>query len=178
MKPVRKLRVRSRLSRLAFGGEGIRVREALMNAQAAFEAAQAPFLVEVDRYLQEIQDGFGPAAAGREARDLEDLYSLSSRIIDVSHCLPGSGIDKAAWALCALTDALDQRGVKDWPAIDVHIRALSLLRGAGGSLPEEAKASILEGLAKLTLKRAGETAAGLARSDASAEPPALARSAG
>ena len=176
MKPVRKLRVRSRLSRLAFSGSGIRVREALMNAQAAFEAARAPFLAEVDLCLLKIQSDFGPSAPGREDRDLDALYRLASRIIDVSHGLPGSGIEKAAWALCALTDALDQRGVKDWPAIDVHIQALSLLRGAGGSLPEAAKAAILDGLSKLTLKRTGEASSGFDPSGAGSYLPTEARS--
>ena len=176
MKPVRKIRVRSRLSKMAFSGDGIRVRQALTNAQAAIDAAKAPFLAEVDRYLLEIQSDFGPSAPGREGRNLEELYRLSSRIIDVSPCLPGSGIEKAAWALCALTDALDQRGVKDWPAIDVHIQALSLLRGAGGSLPDTAKTAILDGLSKLTHKRTGEASVGFGAGDASAYRPVEARS--
>ena len=171
MKPARKIRVRSRLSKLAFAGEGIRVRDALLNAAAAIEASRVPFLEEVDRCLLQIQNDFGPSAPGRKDLDLEELYRLSSRIIDVSHCLNGSGMDKAAWALCSLTDTLGQRGVKDWPAIDVHLRALTLLRGVGGSLPDEAKAAILDGLSKLTANRAGEVSSAFDPDDASAYRP-------
>jgi len=153
---VRKIRVRSRLAKLAVVGQGMNVRQALVNAEAAIEASRPPSLIELDRCLTEIHRTFGPTAHGRDDCDLEGLYRLSSGIIDVSHALPSSGIDRAAWALCSLADGCSQRGVKDWPAIDVHVQAISLLRAVGASLPQAAKEAILEGLSKVTLKRVGE----------------------
>jgi len=153
---VRKIRVRSRLAKLAFAGGGMSVQKALANAESAIEASRPSSLIELDLCLTEIHKMFGPTVLDRGDRDLEDLYRLSSRIIDVSHALPSSGIEQAAWALCALADGCSQRGVKDWPAIDVHLQAISLLRTSGASLPQAAKAAILEGLSRVTLKRVGE----------------------
>jgi len=160
MSEVRKIKVRSRLAKLGVVGRGMNVRQALVNAEAAIEASRPPSLIELDRCLAEMLATFGPSVASRDERDLEDLYRLSSRIIDVSHSLPLSGVELAAWALCSLTDGCCQAGVKDWPAIDVHIQAVSLLRALGASLTPEAKAAILEGLSKVALKRVGPDAAG------------------
>jgi hypothetical protein len=156
MSKLRKYRFRTRLSALALTGRGLTVHDALVNAERVFEALREPCLAEIDECLHEIQASFGPSALHRDDRDLEELYVLSSRIIDSSHCLPSSGVDRAAHALCALIDGCGQLGLKDWAAIDVHLRAVFLLRATGASLPEAAKSAILEGLTKVTRKRIGE----------------------
>ncbi len=146
-------RVRSRLSQQALNGRGVNVGAALRRAEVVFQTLSAPCLLEIDRCLAEMDAAFGPDARHRNDADLEALYLLSSRVIDVSHCLPTSGVDQAARALCGLVDACVRRGVKDWPAIELHIKTIATLRTIGQSLPEEVKANVLDGLASVRRKR-------------------------
>lgn len=84
-------RVRSRLSQQALNGRGVNVGAALRRAEAVFQTLSAPCLLEIDLCLAEMDAAFGPDTRHRNDADLEALYLLSSRVIDVSHCLPTSG---------------------------------------------------------------------------------------
>jgi len=156
MSEVRKFRVKSRLSRFISQPGGISVRDALKRADAGIESLRIPCIADVDATLAEIDSRFAPATPGRDNESLEDLYQLSARIIDVSICLEGSGIDAAARRLCELVDVSQTLGVRDWESIEVHIHALKLLRAAGLSMSDTQRGAVISGLAKVTRKRVGD----------------------
>jgi len=162
MSGVRKFKVKSRLSTLALGSGGITAREALKRADAAIESVRGDCLVMIDERIAEIERRFASTVPGRASDRFEDLYDLSSGIIDVALGLPESGIDHAARALCDLVDLSLERGVRDWEAVDVHIVTLRLLRGSGQAFSQAQRDAVLGGLKKVMLKRVGDPTTGLA----------------
>ena len=159
MSAVKKFRVKSKLSQAIGGKDGITVALALKRADEGLETIRAPGVEDIDVNLAAIDARFGPGAAGRDAESLEDLYLLASRIIDVAICLQGSGIDLAARALCDLVDLSETLGVRDWEAVEVHIDALKLLRTAGLAMTPAQLNHVLDGLARVTRKRVGDSKA-------------------
>lgn len=158
MSQVKKFKVQTRLSKLALGQGGPTVAEALNRATSALEEMRPPCIALIDGYLREIDQRFGPAAIGRSEEPLEDLYSISSRILDVSGALPDSGVDLAANALCELVDLSLTAGRTAWVAVDVHVGALHLLRSHGASLPAERRRAVISGLRDVVIKRFGPPA--------------------
>jgi hypothetical protein len=153
MTPVRKFRVHSRLSRLAVGRGGISMAEALKRATAALEEMRPQCIILIDECLLEMDARFGATAPGRGDEPLDHLYSLSSCIIDMAGALPGSGIEQAARALCDLIDLSLAAGRTGWVAVDVHLRALHLLRAHGALLPPERRQAVITGLQNVVVKR-------------------------
>ncbi len=159
MSSVRKFRVKTKLATEVLKGGGITASEALKRADAGLEPLREPCLVTVDRCLSEIDKRFGVSASGRSQEEFEDLYVLSSEIIDSSLGLPNSGIEHAARALCDLADLSLEKGIRDWQAVDVHIETLKLLRFRGQAFSQEQRQAVLDGLKKVTLKRVGDSSA-------------------
>jgi hypothetical protein len=155
MSPVKKFRVQTRLSRLAINRGGITAHQAIKQADVALEALHETCVETIDVCLAEIERRFGPDAADRAKEPLRDLYDLSSQIIDVAIGLPNCGIDQAAHALCDLVDLSIASRRTGWVAIDVHIRALQLLRTHGASFSEKRRNAIIDGLREVVLKRFG-----------------------
>lgn len=156
MMQVKIHQVKSRLSTHAFKPGGITAMDALKRADAAIEDLRPPCLEDLDTALLSLADRFGRAASGRVSEDYRDLYALASRVIDSSIGLPGSGIERAARALCEFVDVADGPGVRDWAAVDVHIDSLKLLRAAGVAMSKGQREAVFDGLAKLARKRLGE----------------------
>jgi len=153
---VRKFRVKSRLSSLAFRSGGVTAGQAVKQADAAVETMRESSLAMIDSLIAQIDERFGPGAKNRSAEAFDDLYLLCSNIIDVSLYLPGSGLDEASRAACELVDLSSRLGAWDWTAVDVHIGAMKVLRSAGMAMSEKQRRSILDGLARVTHKRVGE----------------------
>lgn len=156
MNTVRKFRVKSKLSKAIGPSGGISAALALKRANDGLKAIRVPCIADVDANLATIYGQFGPGGTKRSEEALEDLYELATRIIDVSICLQGSGIDLAARALCDLIDLSETLGVCDWQAVDVHIDALKLLRTAGLAMGESQINHVLDGLARVARKRVGD----------------------
>lgn len=156
MSDVRSFRVVSKMARLATSSGGITAHESLLRAEKALESLRAPCLLAIDEHMAEIELRFGSDAAGRSAEPMNDLYRLSSRIIDVSMGLPDSGIDDGARAVCEMVARSRARGALDWASVDVHLAALKLLRSRGQALPATARLAVLAGLGNVLTKRVGE----------------------
>lgn len=143
---VRKYRVKSRLSRELLNPKGKMARDVLADAEAAVATLNAACEARIDEIIAEIDQRFGRGAP-REQADVEQLYQLSSGIIDISGCILGQGVDRAAFMFCDLADRIGATGVWDWPAVDVFIDSLKLLRHQHGVIPEAKRDEILAGLA-------------------------------
>lgn len=154
--PVLRLRIRSRLSRLALKGTGITVRDCLAHAAAAVETMREPCLAEIDLCLAALKRDFGAGAKDRDQRDLDEAYRLSGRIIDSAFAVPAWGLDTAGRAVCDLVDGFEETGAADWPAFEVHVQAIALLRALGDSLSQSDRAAVLDGLRAVKRKHAGE----------------------
>lgn len=155
MASVRKFRVKTKLATVALNNGGMTVRDALVQADKAIADLSGEAIVRIDALVAEIDRRFGNRAAARKAESLEDLYELSSGIIDVAFAIPQSGVDRAARALCDLIDLSLERQVCDWEAIDVHVEALKMLRTMGDDVPVAHREAVLDGLGRVMRKRVG-----------------------
>lgn len=156
MKPVKMIRAPNRLRAAMAASGGFSVREAVRRSEAAVDTMREPCLAAIDAALAEIDQRFGAAAAGRDGEDYETLYVLATRIIDSSIVVRNSGLDDASRALCDLADLSSEIGRWDWPAVEVHVEALKMLRVAGEAMTKEQRRAIVEGLVKVTRKRVGD----------------------
>lgn len=156
MSQAKKIKVRSRLSMLAFAGGGITVRDAVRKGDEAINSLRGACLDAIDGALNLMDSRFGPANPKRDEEPIDDLYGLSSGIIDVAGAVRDTGIDQAAKALCDLVDLSSELEVWDWEAVDVHLSTLRLLRTRGDKMKEAERAAVIEGLIKVTRKRVGD----------------------
>jgi hypothetical protein len=154
--PAKKIKVRTRLSTLAFTGGGIMAKDALKRADTAIDGMRGPSLAAIDEMMAQMDARFGPAAAAREAEPVDDLYILASGIISLSACVRDSGLDQGAKALCDLVDLSEQMEVWDWEAVDVHLSTLRMLRAAGEAMTPHERGAVIDGLIKVTRKRIGD----------------------
>jgi hypothetical protein len=152
---VRTSRVKSRLSSEAFKSGGATVRDAVLHAEAAIELGREACVASIDAILAELETGFGAGATTPAPRDPKRLYNLASAIIDISLCLRGTGIDKAAYALCDLCDLFGDLAVWDQQCVDIHIQVLKLLRHADTSMSPAQRTWAIAGLVKVTARRLG-----------------------
>ena len=157
-KPVKMVRAPNRLAALMAMPGGISAREAIRRSEAAVELLREPGLATIDATLAAIETRFGAAAPGRDGESFEDLYRLCTAIIDSSIFLRGSGLDDAVRVFCDLVDLCSEIGRWDWPAVDVHINALRLLRASGATMDKAQRDAVISGLVKVTRKRVGDPA--------------------
>lgn len=153
------VRVPNRVGAVMAKPGGVSAREAIRRSEAGVETLRGPGMATIDARLAEIESRFGPAAASREGESFEDLYSLCTQIIDASIFVRGTGLDDAVRAFCDLVDLCSEIGRWDWPAVDVHIDALRMLRSAGGAMDKAQRDAVISGLIKVTRKRVGDPAA-------------------
>jgi hypothetical protein len=136
--------IKSRLSKEMAQPGGIAVGVAVQRAEKALGAMQNQCVEMV---------------ATTVTKDFPNLYRLSSRIIDIAFCLPGSQIEKAAYALCDLADRGEELGIWDQACIDVHISTLKLLRHGGEALTTAQRLHMVAGLRQASTRRLGKPAA-------------------
>ncbi len=155
MSNVKIIRVKSKLAAQVFRSGGITAGQAVKQAANGIASMREAGIAMVDETLGKIETQFGVGVKGRERADMEDLYRLSARVIDSSACLPDSGVDRAARALCGLVDASAIAGSLDWEAVDVHVASLKLLRAVGAQMTSTERDQVLSGLDKVIKKRTG-----------------------
>ena len=160
MSNVRIVKVKSRLSTIALGKGGMMAQDAIAHAEKAIDAKRDDLLAELDRILSELEARFGAGAPDSSAGDCEGLYALASQIIDLSTCLRGSYLDKAANALCNLADLSGELETWDRQAVELHVMSMRLLRNSGDEMPAAKRERVVIGLHNVTAKRIGSVVAG------------------
>ena len=148
MSEVRIFRVPNKLGHKILKTGGMKAMEALARGKRALDDMREPSLAQINGLISEIVRVYSRASRKGD-EDFQELYQLASRIIDSAAPVSELEIDRAAFHLCELVDRCAGLGRWDWPAIDVHIDALQLLRLDGGKLPPEARAQIFLGLKKI-----------------------------
>ena len=153
---VRKFRPPNRLALSIMERGGVRAQYGIAAAEAGVETLRESSMAAMDEALAEIESRFGKDAPDRATQSFEDLYLLASRIIDVSAFVSDAGVDKAAMSLCGLADSCGEAGAWRWDAVDVHVKALKLLRAMGAELPVEQRDAMLQGLYQVSHYRPDE----------------------
>lgn len=148
MSLVRKFRVKSKLARVAFAGGGIRVKEALDNAEKVLDEARDVTLAKLDVLLDQVRGKIDGRDLGEP--DNESVYILCTSLLEDSWAVKSEGFTQAVYSLCDLVDRCLGAGEWDWPGLDVHSSSLKLLRDEGPKLGAVGEAAIIEGLRKVS----------------------------
>jgi hypothetical protein len=127
----------------------------MRRAQANIDRKRESLLVALDGNLAELANRFGTASAQGSPGDYVRLHRLGSDVIDASGGLPGSLIDEAAHALCALADRGATLGRWDAEAVAAHVMVLRLLRNGDLEMVTPQRESLVDGLRKISAKRFG-----------------------
>lgn len=150
MSEVKFIPWKSRLSKIIRQPGGTTVRGALKDAKRNLDMIRRECVAEIDVKLGVIQQKFGQADAKPSDADLEELYRLSNDVVGMAGVFEMMELGEAAFSLCELIDRLKAPDQWDWPAVEVHLNGLRLLRRATPGAPENQ--DVLKGLRKLTAR--------------------------
>lgn len=141
---------KSRLSKIIRQPGGTTVRGALKDAKRNLEKIRLECIAEIDAKLALIQQRFGQAQDRPEDIEMDELYRFSNDIVGMAGLFDMVELGEAAFSLCELLDRLKGADQWDWPAVEVHLSALTLLRRATPGATENQ--DVLRGLRKLTAR--------------------------
>ncbi len=150
MSEVKLIPWKSRLSKIIKQPGGVTVRGALKDAKLNLEKLRLECVVEIDAKLALMQQRFGHARERPSETEIDEFYRLSNDIVGVAGMFDLNALGEAAFSLCELLDRLKGAGQWDWPAVEVHLSSLTLLRHAKPDAPENQ--AVLMGLRKLTAR--------------------------
>lgn len=128
MTAARKFKVRNRLRAAMFDGGGKLVVDAISDAQIELGALAEACEATIQEVIANITATWGRGASNRDATEPMDLYACVLKIIDASACSTIRGLPEACNSFCDLLDHCTEAGAWDWPAVDVHIATLQILR--------------------------------------------------
>jgi len=141
---------KSRLSKVMRQPGGTTVVGALKDAKRNLDMIRRECVVEIDAKLNLIQQKFGQAEQKPDDADLDEFYRLSNDIVGMAGVFEMNELGEAAFSLCELIDRLKTPDQWDWPAVEVHLSGLRLLRRTTPGSPENQ--DVLTGLRKLTAR--------------------------
>ena len=141
---------KSRLSKIIKQPGGTTVRGALKDAKRNVEKLRLECVAEIDAKLGMIQQKFGQAEQRPADADIDELYRNANDIVGLAGLFDLTDLGEASFSLCELLDRLKGSDHWDWPAVEVHLSALALLRRATPDAPENQ--NVLAGLRKLTAR--------------------------
>ena len=151
---------KSRLAKLMRQPGGTTVAGALKDALRNLAMIRVDCVEEIDATLLLMQQRFGQAEVKPDPAELDDFYRLSNDIVAMAGVFEMIELGEAAFSLCEIIDRLRAPDQWDWPAVEVHLSGLRLLRQAKPGLAEHQK--VLEGLRKLTARVEARRESGLA----------------
>lgn len=72
-------------------------------------------------------DRLAALCAARSPGAEAEVYALSSALVDIAGLLSIDPFYEAAYSLCETASHMEAAGTWRWPAVEVHVRALSLI---------------------------------------------------
>jgi hypothetical protein len=138
-------RPENRLATMVFKPGGKQIAQAIDDAQAGIDEIRIAELDVLRVKLEEIQKLGRKAEKSATNAQIEDLYSLSVQVLDISGMYGLVELGQAAFSLCELLDRLRARQVWNWPAVQVHLHGLLILADPD-KVPESGRQSVVEGL--------------------------------
>ena len=137
----------NRLAKLVQQPGGLKITEALHQAEVNLESVRDECLQTVDEKLAEIERLH--ASAPKEPTDevVEQIYRAANEIHGLAGVFGLGELGEAAFSLCEIVDRLRTAGRWNGASVEVHLFALRLLRH-----PDEHsdRAAILDGLRQVT----------------------------
>ncbi len=138
----------NRLAKMIREPGGVRVEDALRDAESNLETLRDGCLESIDSRLAGIEQLHRQTEAGASLEQMDAMYAQASDIHSVAGVFGLGELGQAAFSLCELVDRLRAAGRWDAKAVEVHLNALRLFREPS---PHPAAATaVLEGLGRVT----------------------------
>ena len=150
MSDVKFTQVKLRLTRLIRAPGGLTVENALKDARMNLEAMREECVDDIDAKLALIHEKYDHAELRPTPEAFDDFYRMSNDIVATAGLFGMGELGEAAFSLCEIIDRLKTLEQWDWPAVELHLSALRVLRHAKSGDPANAK--MLAGLRKLTAR--------------------------
>jgi hypothetical protein len=149
MTTARVFKVENRLAKLVGEPGGRTLIEALRSAEARVETVRERCLDSLGPKIERLQ---ALARSGREGRetDAAGVDTIANEIFALAGLFGQTMLAQAALSLCELLANGPDEGPFNWPAVDVHVDAIRLLRAAGDDL---SLAGVVDELRKLSARR-------------------------
>ena len=137
----------NRLGKMVREPGGVRVGQALEQAEHNLEDIQGSCLEAMDLQIEELERLCAEGGRGPPETVKDRIYDLGNDIVAVAGPFQLKELGQAAFSLCELVDRLRTRGKWNQAAIEVHLAAFRLLRQRD---PNADRSSIIQGLMGLT----------------------------
>jgi len=147
MSAVMRVPWENRLAKLIRKPGGVKLNEAVRQAEENLKSVQDSCLEALDGYLAEIErlhveGGSKPSEAAKES-----IYQLANDIHGMAGVFGLGDLGDAAFSLCELVDRLRAAGRWNAASVEVHLSALRLLRLPGGD-----HGDMIEGLRRVVAR--------------------------
>ena len=122
-------------------------REGGMTAGLATERAARELSAEEEKARKAVRVTIGKLETLCRERTgtMDDVYDLSTEVLDVAGLYDDRPLSEAAYALCEMSDRLRTQGRADWSSVNVCVEAMKGIWATTGPTGGKIK-SVLEGL--------------------------------
>ncbi len=151
MTAVQIFRRENRLAKLIRKPGGISRKIAMAQAASNLGEIRDELILELDRILALI-DRSATAEAANDNKAQAIIYHGSNHIIGLAEPCGIPELGKAAFSLCELVDRMTEAGAWNAVAVQVHLEAFKLLRGAGAAMSPADRQAVVTGLRKVTTR--------------------------
>lgn len=143
MSKVEFIKVKYRLAEQLQRPGGMTVQLATERAARELKAAEGDARADLHKVVTRLE-----VMCQMRKATLDEVYDVSSSVIDVAGLFDDKPLCEAAYSLCELCDRLRTQGREDWGSIVVHVDALRMILGKGHQAV--GVESVIEGLWVLT----------------------------
>ena len=141
---ARTLKIKSPLSKQLAQPGGRTIADAERLADAGLQRHKADVMVDLERRIGQLETVCAAAAPDQQPQ----VYALASGIVDLAGFFDTGPLYSAAYSLCELCDRMQTLGVWNWPAVEVHVKALRLILAGGCTVGAESDV-LLQGLSRV-----------------------------
>lgn len=141
MNPPRTLKVQSPLAKQLSRPGGRTIADAQRLAETGLQSHKAGVMDDLGRLIGQLEALC--AATAPEGRDR--VYVLASALVDMAGFFDTGPLYTAGYSLCDLSERMQSTGAWNWPAVEVHVKALRLILTGGCKTGAESDV-LLQGL--------------------------------
>jgi hypothetical protein len=141
MNQVRTTKVVSPLAKQLARPGGRTLADAQRLADAGLQRHKAGVMDDIEGLIGQLEALCAAATPEGRAR----VYGLASDLVDLAGFFDTGPLYTAGYSLCDLSERMQTTGVWNWPAIEVHVKALRLIHTGGCKVGAESDL-LLQGL--------------------------------
>lgn len=138
-----------RIATLMRAPGGKKVSDAVKDAEARLADIAAACLEGADAGLERISALAADLAVEPRREHAQALYDEANRLVGLGAVGGAPELDRIAYSLCEMLDAMMREGVVDQPSVAVHVRSLHLVRNPAVAANPAAMTEVLGGLEKV-----------------------------